>query len=102
MFEVELPKMGKSGVLTHLPRLFLSHTGPETGAAMSQMQDILKKEFGQLDFDRKVHDTWESMANPTVDLVAEQLGQAPPKIDSAVCRLQSRGFILPERTAASV
>jgi len=66
--------------------------------AMDQIQDILKKEFGQLDFDREVHDAWRSIADPTVDRVAEQLELAPPKVASAICRLQSRGFLAPEMT----
>jgi hypothetical protein len=70
-------------------------------AAMSQMKQILTREFGQLDFDREVHDAWEAMTDPSVDQVAEQLGATPPKVASAVCRLQSRGFMLPETTATS-
>ena len=66
------------------------------------MQDILKREFGQLDFDREVHDAWQAMIHPTIDVVAERLGMAPPKVGSAVCRLQSRGFLLPEKTTPAV
>ncbi len=68
--------------------------------AMSQMREILTKEFGRLDFDREVHDAWRSITGPTVDRVAEQLELAPPKVASAVCRLQSRGFLLPQTTTA--
>lgn len=70
------------------------------GDAMSRMGEILKKEFGQLDFDREMHDAWRSVTDPTVDRVAEQLGLASPKVASAICRLQSRGFLLPETTTA--
>jgi hypothetical protein len=69
--------------------------------AMSRMKGILEKEFGQLDFDRGVHDAWQAMTDPTVDRVAEQLELAPAKVASAVCRLQSRGLMLPETTTAS-
>ena len=68
---------------------------------MSQMNEILKKEFGQLDFDREVRNAWEAMSHPAIDLVAEQLGATPPKVASAVCRLQSRGFIFQQRQRLS-
>jgi len=68
--------------------------------AMKQMKDILQKEFGQLDFDRQVHGAWEAMTDPGVDRLAEQLGAAPSQVASAVCRLQSRGFMLPVTTRA--
>jgi len=69
--------------------------------AMRQMRDILEREFGQLDFDREVHAAWEATVDPTVDLVAKRIGRASPKVASAVCRLQSRGFLLSSRAAAS-
>jgi Mg-chelatase subunit ChlD len=69
--------------------------------AMRQMKEILQNEFGQLDFDREVHRVWGSLSDPTVELVAKQIEATPPKVASAVCRLQSRGFMLPERTRVS-
>ncbi len=69
--------------------------------AMRQMKGILQKEFGDLDFDREDHDAWESMTDPTVEMVAKHVGATPPKVASAVCRLQSRGFMLPKVATAS-
>jgi len=80
-------------------QFFSADDGP---AAMKQMQSILESEFGQLDFDREVHQTWRSLIDPTVDAVADGLGQSSAKVGSAVCRLQSRGLIVTERTVASV
>jgi hypothetical protein len=74
----------------------------EADNAMQQMKQILENEFGQLDFDREIHDVWESMAAPTVDAVAQQTGATLPKVAAAVCRLQSRGFLLPEQVAPTV
>jgi hypothetical protein len=37
----------------------------EADYAMRQMKQILENEFGQLDFDREIHDVWESMTAPT-------------------------------------
>jgi Mg-chelatase subunit ChlD len=67
------------------------------GDAMTRMKEILAGEFGQLDFDRQVHEAWSAMTTPSVDEVAEQLDAPPPKVGSAVCRLQSRGFLTVER-----
>jgi Mg-chelatase subunit ChlD len=74
----------------------------EADDAMEQMKQILEIEFGQLDFDREVNQVWESMTSPTVDSVAQQIGATLPKVASAVCRLQSRGFMMPVRAALSV
>jgi len=66
------------------------------GEAMDEIQQILDSEFGQLSFDRQVYEAWEAMADPGIEPIAEQLGTTPPKVASAVCRLQSRGLLLPE------
>lgn len=66
--------------------------------AMKQMKEILAREFGQLDFDRQVHEAWESATTPTVDEIADQLEAPPHQVGSAVCRLQSRGFLLTQST----
>lgn len=62
-------------------------------AAMSQIKEILTREFGDLEFDREVHDAWDLSVDPSVDEVAEQLNSTPSKVGSALCRLQSRGLL---------
>lgn len=71
------------------------------GEAMNEIQEILDSEFGQLSFDRQVHDAWEATADPAVEPIAAQLGTTPPKVASAVCRLQSRGLLLSESKGGS-
>lgn len=72
----------------------------QDGEAMDEIQKILDSEFGQLSFDRQVYEAWEAMAEPGIDSIATQLGVTPPKVASAVCRLQSRGLLLPEASQA--
>lgn len=74
----------------------------DDAAAMQQMREIVKSEFGQLDFDREVYEAWQSLSDPMVDAVAEQLGQSSARVGSAVCRLQSRGLLVTQRAAMSV
>jgi hypothetical protein len=62
--------------------------------AMKQMQKILNDEFGQLEFDRKVHDVWTITSAPSVETIAETIDATPLRVASSVCRLQSRGLLL--------
>ncbi|HEX2476772.1 MAG TPA: vWA domain-containing protein [Lacipirellulaceae bacterium] len=73
----------------------------EADKAMAQMKHILENEFGQLEFDREIYHVWESMTDPTVELVAQQIEATLSKVAAAVCRLQSRGFLLQERVGSS-
>jgi Mg-chelatase subunit ChlD len=76
----------------HLSRL----TGGDcftTSNAIEQIQKVLKQEFGQLDFDRQVHDAWLTADEPTTDGIADQIGATPPRVAAAVSRLRSRGFL---------
>ena len=63
-------------------------------AAIKKLKEILDKEFGQLDFDRDVFSAWSDVETPTVDDVADVLKSTPPRVASAVCRLQSRGLLV--------
>ena len=71
------------------------------GDAMNEVQRVLDGEFGQLGFDRQVHEAWEAAAGADVERIAERLGTTPPKVASAVCRLQSRGLLLSEPPTVS-
>jgi hypothetical protein len=64
----------------------------DADAAMQEIQSVLEAEFGQLDFDRKVHQTWLECALPNTDDVADRLQTTPPRVASAVSRLRSRGL----------
>ena len=65
-------------------------------AAMKQIKDILSREFGDLEFDRKVYDAWEQASDPLIDQLAIDLDTTPHKVGSSVCRLQSRGLLMEE------
>ena len=64
-----------------------------TNDAIDQFQKVLTQEFGQLDFDRQVHDAWLLEEEATVDSIADQIGVTPPRVAAAVSRLRSRGFL---------
>jgi Mg-chelatase subunit ChlD len=66
----------------------------DASAAMRDIRSALELEFGQLDFDRRVYQTWLECAEPNSDDVADQLKTTPPRVASAVCRLRSRGFLI--------
>lgn len=65
-----------------------------TGDAIEQIEKVLQQEFGQLDFDRQVHDAWLGAADPLIDGVADQLEVTPPRVAAAVSRLRSHGFLV--------
>ena len=64
-------------------------------AAMDKIREILATEFGDVEFDREVHDAWELTKSPSIDEVAEQLSAPASKVSTSVCRLQTRGLLLP-------
>ena len=66
----------------------------DASVAMAEIERILQAEFGQLDYDRRVYRTWLESPQPNTEELAERLGTTPPRVASAVCRLQSRGFLL--------
>jgi hypothetical protein len=80
-----------------------------TDDAIAQIRQVLEKEFGQLEFDRRVHDAWSAAARsvsdgsrsdgpaieaPTIDDIADSVAATPPRVAAAVSRLRSRGFLL--------
>lgn len=65
-----------------------------TDNAIQQIEKVLVQEFGQLDFDRRVHDAWLAAHDPGIDEIADQIGVTPPKVAAAVSRLRSRGFLM--------
>lgn len=70
-----------------------------TCAAMREIQSVLEAEFGQLDFDRHVYQTWLECALPNSDDVADKLQTTPLRVASAVSRLRARGLLVAERIA---
>lgn len=64
------------------------------GDAMEQVQAILDQEFGQLGFDRQIYGVWQETSSPDIERIAAAHKTTPPKVASAVCRLQSRGLLL--------
>jgi Mg-chelatase subunit ChlD len=66
----------------------------DAGAAMTEIQSVLKAEFGQLDFDRQVYQAWLETTRPSADDLADRLQTTPPRVASAVCRLRSRGLLV--------
>ena len=88
----------RCGADRRLPR-FVSATEPTDRRncfaptdAIDQIQKVLAQEFGQLDFDRRVHDAWLTAEGPTVDPIADQIGVTPPRVAAAVSRLRPRVF----------
>lgn len=71
-------------------RFFKAREGED---AIGRLSQILRSEFGELEFDRQVHSAWHSVADPTVDAIAQALEATPPRIASSVSRLQSRGLL---------
>jgi hypothetical protein len=63
------------------------------GAAIAKLEAILQSVFGDIDFDRRVHETWSAASEPTVDSLAIALSEVPSRVAASVCRLQSRGFL---------
>jgi Mg-chelatase subunit ChlD len=62
-------------------------------AAMAQVKEILGKEFGNLEFDRKVLSAWKEDSGATLDVLAETLGSSRPAVSAAISRLGSRGLL---------
>lgn len=62
-------------------------------AAIAKLEAILQAVFGDIQFDRRVHEAWNAASEPTVDSLAIALGEVPSRIAASICRLQSRGFL---------
>jgi len=96
---VRLYALGLTRGVTESFSLLSSLTGGEFFAsglgdtAISKLKEILQAEFGQLEFDRQVHAAWTSLADATVDSVAERLQVKPAQVAAAASRLTCRDLL---------
>ena len=66
--------------------------GQGTGA-IERLQELLREEFGHLDFDRRLLGLRREQPGLTLDGLAERLGSSRPAVSAAVSRLGARGLL---------
>jgi hypothetical protein len=69
---------------------FESHAG---GEAIQQIAELLKSEFGQLEFDQQVFERWTTRRAPEIEAIAAELTVSPGKVAAAVSRLACRDLL---------
>ncbi len=64
-----------------------------TDGAIERLQSILRREFGNLDFDRRVLEAWKAQSIPSIELLAGALGSSRPAVSAAISRLGARELL---------
>ena len=64
-----------------------------TDGAIERLQSILQREFGNLDFDRRVLEAWKAQSTPSIELLVEALESSRPAVSAAISRLGARELL---------
>jgi len=62
-------------------------------AAISHMENILQREFGELQFDRAVYDLWTQSESPRYDETAGKLATTEARVIASISRLAARELL---------
>jgi hypothetical protein len=71
-------------------RLFAAE---QADAAIQHLEQLMKDEFGQLEFDRQVHCAWTDDRACGIEEIAGKLGASPARAAASVSRLKARGLL---------
>jgi hypothetical protein len=61
--------------------------------AIKRLEDVLRREFSQLDLDRRVLELRQSEPRLPLEALAERLASSRPAVSASVSRLGSRGLL---------